>query len=442
MNFESKKNLYIAVTLCCIAVPLILLLIYYRSISSFAGAVLSVLNPIIIGAALAYILNPLLNLFELKVLKKLRNKRMRRSLALLMTYIVALVALASLAFLMIPQLIKSITDLSAKFDSYISSTTEFINNLTGKFTSEHIDTGTLKNIFLKFFPASGNALDTVAEYVKKYGMAVVNAIKNIFLALFISVYMLAAKEKLLAQVKKCSRAFLGEKKLNILSLYLGNTNKTFIRFFTGTLTDALIVGCITLVALLIFRVPYALLIAVTVGVTNIIPVFGPFIGAIPSAFIIFIAEPKKALIFIIFIIVLQQIDGNIIAPAIIGNSTGLSSLGVIVAITVMGSCFGIIGMVVGVPLFAVITEILKEFIETKLKVKNLSTDTADYYPRTSLVDPHEHHESFSSKIFAKIRERVKNIKTRNSAGENYNSTGGSEKNKKEKEVDYNDKRDR
>lgn len=441
LNFENKKNLYTAVIVCCIAVPLILLIVNIDPIASFINSVLSVLSPIILGAAIAYILNPVLKLFEYKVLKKLKKKRTRRALSLLFTYIVAIAVLVGFAFLLIPQLIKSIMDLSTKFESYVAATSEFINNFINKFmgkqNSEYINAESLKNAITKLFSASNNILDTIAEYVQKYGMAIVTFIKNLFLALFISIYMLSSKERLTAQSKKCAKALLKEKNFKTVSKYLRNTNTTFAKFFIGKIVDSLIILGITLVTLLIFRMPYALLVSVIIGVTNIIPVFGPFIGAIPSALIIFIAEPKKALIFIILIIIIQQLDGNVIGPKILGNSTGLSALGVIVAIVIMGAYFGVVGMIVGVPLFAVIVEILKEFIEAKLKAKELSTDTADYYSRGSLVDPHEHHETLSSKIFAKIEKWIIVIKGKIFKGKKKGKAAQKIKEKEEEKSDSN-----
>jgi predicted PurR-regulated permease PerM len=217
--------------------------------------------------------------------------------------------------------------------------------------------------------------------------------------------MLTSKEHLHAQARRITAALFKEKNRNHILRYTRIANRTFGNFFVGIIIDAILITIVTFVALTIFRVPYAILVSVIVGCTNIIPVFGPFIGAIPSAFIIFVKEPSKALVFIILILIIQQIEGNIIAPKILGNSTGVSPLGVIVAIILMGAYLGVIGMIIGVPIFAMILTVCNEIIETRLKANGLPTDTAEYYPAYSLVDPNERHEKLINRIF----DTIKNI---------------------------------
>jgi len=242
----------------------------------------------------------------------------------------------------------------------------------------------------------------VLTYVKDLGVGLFVGVKNLLIGLFISIYILSSKESLHAGVRKLTAALFKDQTRTRLLRYTRVANRTFGNYFVGVLVDACVVGLVSFVILPIFRIPYAPLVATIVGITNIIPIFGPFIGAIPSAFIIFIANPSKALLFVILIIVIQQIDGNIIAPKILGNSTGISSLGVIVAIVIMGDLFGIIGMIVGVPVFAMIIMVINEIVETKLKDRGLPTSTDDYYPAYSLVDPHEHHEKLGERLFKSL----------------------------------------
>ena len=229
-------------------------------------------------------------------------------------------------------------------------------------------------------------------------------LKNAFLAFFISLYMLISKERLSAQFRKFSVAVLGVNGRKRLYRYIRIVHRNFGGYFSGVLVDAIIIMIISFICFLIFNIPYAPLIAVIIGTTNIIPIFGPFLGAIPSFIIIFIQNPTKALIFAILSLIIQQIDGNIIAPKVLGNSTNISSLGVIIAITVMGDYFGIIGMIIGVPIFAAGIAIGKEFIEHRLRIADMPTDTAEYYADDSLVDPHEIHETFSHRLFRTTSE--------------------------------------
>ncbi|MGM9684143.1 MAG: AI-2E family transporter [Eubacteriales bacterium] len=412
LKFDNKNKFYFGIRILAISFIIVLIIINIDPLSGFFSSVLSVLTPIIFGAALAYILNPLLKLFELRVFRKIKNKRRVRTLSMILTYIIALALLVAVVAMFIPQLFKSVIDFSVKFDSYVAATTDFINNIISKFSdnSEYFHSDTLKNTIFTFFTKSENIVNAIAEYIKAHGADFVNTIKNIFLGLFISIYMLASKEKLGAQIRRAGRAVLSAKAFAVCSKYTNKTNATFGKFFIGKILDSVIIGIITLIALALFRIPYALLVSVIVGVTNIIPVFGPFIGAIPSALIIFIASPKKALIFIILILVIQQIDGNVIGPKILGNSTGISSLGVIIAIIVMSAYFGIVGMIIGVPIFAVISSVIEELVNTKLRKKQLSTDVADYYANPEFAHE-EKHKTVSSKIFDFFGKAFKSVKS-------------------------------
>jgi predicted PurR-regulated permease PerM len=181
-----------------------------------------------------------------------------------------------------------------------------------------------------------------------------------------------------AQVKKINFALFSEKTADKLVYITNLANKSFSGYVSGQLIDSLMVGIITYIVMLIFGWPYPMLIAVIIGVTNILPFFGPFIGAIPSAIIILLINPWQALSFVIFILILQQIEGNIIAPRILGKSVGMSAIWVVFAIIVGGGLFGFVGMVIGVPTFSVIYTLVKEFIAKRLEKKNLSVNTNDY----------------------------------------------------------------
>ena len=395
---RARQNINIVWLICAVIFVATYALVNVSSIAGVFNSVLSVLTPIILGAAIAYILNPILKIFEKRVFRRLKNKRTIRVLSLLMTYVVAILALVAFAFLLIPQLIESIKTLVTNFDYYMTTTADRINRfltwIMDKNTTDIIiDKNAILNFFDNLLSSSGNFFGNVAGYVVEYGMGLVVGIKNIFLGIFISIYILSSKERLKAQAKKLTTAIFSERGNSRFHKYVSISHKTFSGFFVGMIIDAIIVGCLTLVALLIFRVPSALLVATIVAFTNVIPIFGPFIGAIPSFFIIFIADPFKALLFLILILIIQQIDGNVIAPKILGNSTGISSLGVIISIIIMGEYLGVVGMILGVPIASVIVGMVKEFLETKLKSKQLPTETAEYYTPDSLVDPNEQRES-------------------------------------------------
>ena len=207
---------------------------------------------------------------------------------------------------------------------------------------------------------------------------VVRAIFNVIIGFIVSVYVLMTKEKFIGQAKKIIYAIFRPRYGNVVMEVGRKADEVFGGFFIGKIIDSLIIGCICFVSLAILRMPYVALVSVIVGVTNIIPFFGPYIGAIPSAILIFLVDPMKGIYFIIFIIVLQQVDGNVIGPKILGNTTGLSPFWVIFAILLFGGSFGVIGMLFGVPIFAVLYYIIKRVVEHVLKRRHLPEKTDEY----------------------------------------------------------------
>ena len=397
----KSKALTIAIT-CAIVGISAYFIINISAIGRFISSILSVCSPIILGATFAYMLNPLLKLFEFKIFKKIRNTHVLRALSLVLTYVVALIILIAFTALIFPALIRSITDLASKMDTYLFSTAQYVNGvierlMKSKEFSQLISTETIFAVVSKFFSFSGNVFDTVMSYLTKYGPQLITILKNILLGLFISVYILISKERLKAQFRKLSIALIRTGNRKKVQKYVRIAHRTFGNFFVGKSIDSLIILFVCLLLFWIAGIPYAPLIAVIVGVANFVPIFGPILGAIPSLIIIFIANPSKVWIFIILILAIQIIDGNIITPKILGDSTGISSLGVITAI-ILGAFFGIIGMIVAVPIFATLTAIVTDMVNSKLRKNELPTDTAEYYESDSLVSPHEVHETVSQRI--------------------------------------------
>ena len=391
-NFHRKRKMrYSTIPIVfALAFVLIYALINSTGISSFLSSLMSVFSPIIIGFSIAYLLNPILRTCESKLFKGIKNKTAKRVISLIFTYLFALTILTAILFLIIPQLIDSVSLFTSKYNYYIDSTISLINDTIATFmgsrsVSPTVSEEDLLNAVSSIFNTSSDIFETVGDYIVQYGTGLVVGVKNVLIALFISIYVLASKDTLKAQGNKIATAMLSEEKKARFYRYLRLCDKTFGGFFIGKIIDSLIIGAITLITLLIFDMPYEVLVATIICITNIIPVFGPIIGAIPSFFIIFIVDPSKAFLFLILILIIQQLDGNVIGPKILGNSTGLSSLGVIVAITIMGDYFGVIGMLLGVPIFAVAMTIITEFVENKLRKKNLPVNTAEYYPAEDVV---------------------------------------------------------
>lgn len=425
INLDNKKKLPVALTVYFSLILIVITIGQYDKLSSVANSILSVLSPLIIGFTLAYLLNPILNLYEKKVFKFIKNKRALRILCVLCTYLSLVLLLSCLIMLVVPQITKSITDLTQQFETYMQNTLDLIDSILVKLKARHIIPQNINSESVIQFVSdqfsTGNSwLKTVMSFLADNLHTFMIIPKNLLVGLFISIYALLSKERVAAQLKKAGKAILKDETFDRIYHRMIFTHSTFGGYFTGVLLDAIFVGVLTFIVLIIFGVPYASLVAVLVAVTNVIPVFGPFIGAIPSALIIFISEPQKVIIFIIAILIIQQIDGNIIAPKILGNSTGMSSLAVIIAITVMGSSFGFIGMLIGVPVFAVIIALIKELTDERLTRMGLSPDTADYYPRNSMAEPtnaNEHHITITERIVAIFKKIYKKIAKKNTKEE-------------------------
>ena len=366
------------------------IIIFYLGISQL-GAVLSKihwcigkLQPFIIGFSMAYLLNFILKFYEKKIfensnIKKLKLKqKTKRSFGILFTYATALVVVFLFIKFVLPQVVDSISGLINDIPSYINETNKFIDGTLAKLNIDqqylriiNENFNDLVNYIIKvatnFLPLLGGMLTTVAS-----------SIWNIILGIIVSIYLLIDKEKFCALIKKITYAIFpksaSEKILEVSYM----SNSIFGKFLIGKIVDSAIIGVLTFFILALCKMPYAILVSVIVGITNIIPFFGPFIGAVPSFIIILFISPVKALWFLVIIFIIQQLDGNIIGPKILGDSIGISAFWILFSILVAGKFLGLIGMVIGVPLFAVIYAIVKEIIEGKLKKKNMNYKTEDY----------------------------------------------------------------
>ena len=358
----------------------------------------STLLPFIDGIVIAYILNPVMMKIEERIVsplleksKRLKNtKNLSRGIAIFFTIIIFFLIIIGLIALIVPQLISSIQSIILRTPSYLSS----LNRLVSELLQNNKDFENLFNAYSERVQdyINSDIIPSIQSFISSISGMVFSSVFTFFsgalkfiIGVIICVYLLYKKEIYLAQSKKITYAFFTAERANDIINNARFANKTFGGFVTGKLFDSLIIGIICFICTTIMRLPYALLISCVVGVTNIISYFGPFLGAIPSALILLMINPMKSFLFIIFIIVLQQVDGNIIGPKILGDSTGLPGIWVIFAITIFGGIFGVFGMVIGVPIFSIIYAAFKANLERKLKDKNMPAETtyyinSDYYP--------------------------------------------------------------
>lgn len=374
------------------AVLLVFVLININSIWGVASNFFGIITPFLYGFLLAYLLNFPYTFFKDKAFKKMGAKRkiwgkFRSPLALILTYIFGIGVIAFLLGILLPQLGKSVENLVSNFSGYADTfkTVEqdainWVNNQFGLKLDNQTILDTILNHILSIKPGD-DITKSIGEFISTAFPAAFNTAKlftiniyNWIIAIIVSVYFLLGKDKLCSQAKKIAFAYLPEKVFNKTQEIIHLSNNMCGKFIVGKIIDSTIIGVICFICLSIFQFDYALLISVIVGVTNVIPFFGPFIGAIPSAFLLLIIDPVQCFWFVIFIIILQQIDGNIIGPKILGNSVGVSGIWIMVSVIIGGGLFGVAGMVLGVPVFAVIYTLISKNVYTRIRKKKTAAD--------------------------------------------------------------------
>lgn len=373
-------------------------LLRMTDLSEGIARIFGVLKPVIYGCVIAYLLNPLVNkvdqylvpVLEKRMTQKEKAQKLSRGVGILAALVLLFFLVSALCNLLIPELYASIRNLVFTLPRQIGNALDRLNearlddSTTGTFIKTAIEEGT--DMFMNWMRT--DLLDKTNEIMSNLTVGVFNVLSEIFnilIGIIVSIYILFSKELFVRQSKKAIYAIFSIDHANMILHLTTKSNEIFGGFIIGKIIDSAIIGVLCFFGLSILDMPYVMLVSVIVGVTNVIPFFGPYIGAVPSAILILLSDPMKGLYFIIFILVLQQFDGNILGPKILGNSTGLSAFWVIVAILLGGGLFGFVGMVMGVPTFAVLYYIAEMILDNRLKRKSLPIDTG-YYSKMSYVD--------------------------------------------------------
>lgn len=399
---------------------------------AFGQTLSRILRPISIGAVLAYILTPVYNHLRRLFLRGFSQifeheraaSKLASGLSIAISLALVLVVVYGLVAMVVPEVISSIMGIAGNYDLYfqrISSwITEFMENDTVYAPMVKTTLENLQDYLSNWI--DNTLLLNLKDYIYNLSIGVstgvvriVGVLIDLLIGLIVTAYLLGCKDTLCAQSKK---AIYGVFKLPIANLIVRKcryAHRVFGGFINGKLLDSLIIGVICFACCSIMKIPYAMLVSVVVGVTNIIPFFGPFIGAIPSTFLILLNSPLKALYFVIFILILQQFDGNILGPKILGNSTGLSSFWVLFSILLFGGLFGFVGMIIGIPLFAVIYSLVNDLVNYGLKSKNLSTETEDYQNLECIQEDDHQYCELEKRISLRKQARNK-AKTHSSKG--------------------------
>ena len=397
-NRDLKTYIYWGVTAVCVIAVCIVLNYVVRERQAFMGIlrmVAGILAPITYGAVLAYLTAPVYNGAREFCERTLRpstksEKKLKRAgkvYGTITSLLLVCVVIFGLLRLLLPQIWESISGLNAALPTYIENLYMWIRKLLED--NPEFESMVLSNLtyVLTEFQDWGRGFFTRmdAEWVGTFisslssgVMTAVTQVMNALIGLIVMVYLLNIKELLAGQGKKIIYSLFPVKIANDIVSEIRFVHKVFGGFIIGKLVDSLIIGILCFLCLSFMDMPYYLLISVIVGVTNVIPFFGPFIGAIPSAFLVLLVSPMKCLYFLIFILLLQQFDGNILGPKILGDSTGLPSFWVLFSILLFGGLFGFVGMVIGVPTCAVIFDLISKAVRKSLKAKNLSEETEDY----------------------------------------------------------------
>lgn len=361
---------------------------------------IGIIKPVVYGCIIAYLLNPLVKFYQRWLTKPFRKngkvlsgkaEGLFNGLAITLGLVSGILIIVVLCWMVLPQLFSSmismIENVPSQANYYYELLTKWVED--SPYMAEQIQKGLLgvtdfldKKMNTEFFPWLRTELlpnvNTYAMQLANGVLGVVNALYNVFIGIIVAIYLLASKRRFSAQAKKLSYGLLRKEYADILIRYVQISNETFSGFISGKIVDSTIIGILCFLAMSVMDLPYALLVSVVVGVTNVIPVFGPYIGAVPSVILILLIQPMQALYFLILIVILQQLDGNIIGPAILGESTGLSAFWVLFSILLFGGLWGLVGMLIGVPLFAVIYRIVTDIVNAKLQKKSLSTVTDHY----------------------------------------------------------------
>ena len=363
----------------------------YEGFGDAVSTLTGILMPFIYGTAIAYLLKPVCNTIEAFLRRFVPEKwnGLISALSIAATILFGLLVIYALLMMIIPQLVSSVTALYYTAQANITKFVRWANHVefveSNQFINDALNSAyRALNVNLDNLDSwiKSNLMPSMQNIVSGVGigvLSVVTWVKNLVIGIIVAVYMLASRKRFVQQAKLILYSLLKPRWAELIIEEVKYADKMFGGFINGKIMDSAIIGVLCYIGCMIFKFPSALLVSVIIGVTNVIPFFGPFIGAVPATLLILIQDPIKALWFILFVLVLQQLDGNVIGPKILGNTTGLSSFWVLFAILLFGGLWGFVGMIIGVPLFAVIYDIIKKLVFFGLRKHNETTLLNEYH---------------------------------------------------------------
>lgn len=345
----------------------------FNVIAKILSVLWKLISPFLVGFGFAFLLVKPMHFIEKYLIKIIKNTKFARVMAVLITLIGTLALIVGLGVLIVPQLIQSILNLEPTILQLTSRLSQLTNFLKETYEIDVVSIFSLSNYkqILETIKSSGINVVGVVNVGLSMSASTLKMILNLLISIICAMYILLDKEKFLRYVKKCNYALFDKKRADVNYEITLLARDIFNNFIIGKIIDSVIIGILCYIGMLIFKFEYPLLISFFVGVTNVIPVFGPFIGGIPGVIILFIINPIMGLWFAVFIFALQQFDGNILGPYILGDKLGLPSLGILVSVVIGGGLFGFIGMLLGVPVFALFFELSKRKLNKKLEEKEI-----------------------------------------------------------------------
>ena len=377
----NKKNIKKILWIITFAIVLFSILQNMEKVSSVVRIAVGLLSPLLIGLCIAFVFNVPMRFIEAHLLRNRKKFRipskLKRPLSITLTLLFVTGVISIVVFLLLPELINTFGMLKNMLPIFIEDTQTWAMQFSDEFPEI---TTWIMNIELDWNKITSfiqNGATNVISSTFNAAASVVNGTINFFLGLIFAFYLLSQKEKLMVQAKRFLYAFFPEKKMDSILRVGSLANKTFSNFISGQCTEAVILGVLCFIGMSVFRFPYALMISVLVGFMSLIPIFGAFIGVAIGAFLILMVSPLKALWFVVFFIVLQQVEGNLIYPRVVGNSIGLPAIWVLVAVIVGGSAMGILGMILFIPLCSVLYALLREAVPKKLSEKGLERNETE-----------------------------------------------------------------
>ncbi len=417
-RIRNNQYFHLGLMLLAVISVSILLLAVVLNFSSFMAVIKTILgafSPVISGAVFAYLLNPLMNFCDRRLYPWLLRRKMderkayrlSRVLSMIFALLFAVVLVYEFFSMLLPQLYESIVGIINNMSTYYSDAEKWVLGFLADNPALSSQVDKLLEQFYQFLegwinPDLLSNINSIFASLTSSVLSVVRSILNLLIGVVAAVYILWLRDRFLAQTKKIAVALMPQQRADRFFELGRKIHRVFSGFIIGKLVDSLIIGVLCYIGALLLRFPYPALIATVVGVTNVIPFFGPFIGAIPCALLILLVDPLKCLYFVIFIFGLQQLDGNVIGPRILGDTIGISGFWVLVSITVAGSLFGFTGMLLGVPVFAVLYMLLSETVAEQLRRKKQPVETTAYVGLQQVADlTNSKKEASSSEADAK-----------------------------------------